>query len=127
MGPEQQLQERLQLISGRQRRVQLWAKLAAGWAATALLGLCVLLLERSIGWAFSFAARIVIILSLSVAIIIAIRVTRARPDCLALARLFEFRFPQLDGRLLIAIQQDSIASDQLNYYQQRVIDESLWQ
>src|SRR2546430_9148523 len=120
MGPEQQLQERLQLISGRQRGVQLWAKLAAGWGATALLGLCVLLLEHSIGWAFSFAAPIVIILSVSVAIIIAVRVARARPDCRALARQIESRFPQLDGRLLTAIQQDSLAPAQLNYLQQRV-------
>src|SRR5438128_6854147 len=127
MGPEQELQARLQRISARQRRVRLRTKLATGWAATAVIGLCVLLFEQSIGWAFSFAAPVLIVLAIIVGVVIAVRHARARPDGRALARQIEARFPQLDGRLLTAVQQDPSAGGQLNYLQRRVVEEALGQ
>ena len=125
MSLEQQLQAHLQLVSGRQRRLLLLSKLAVCWVVIAVAGLLVLELERLVGWAFSLAVPIFVAAAILSAFFVFRRHSRASPDWRALSRLIEARFPQLDGRLLTAVQQQANSGAELSYLQQRVVEEAL--
>ena len=58
-------------------------------------------------------------------VVLLIQNARTEPDWRHLARLIETRYPQLDGRLLTAVQQNPNAGQELNYLQQRVLEETL--
>jgi hypothetical protein len=68
---------------------------------------------------------LVMLAGIGLALIAAIRIGRTKPDHRELARQIEARHPDLDGRLLTAIQQRPNADGQLDYLQQRVLDEAL--
>src|SRR5439155_10803009 len=84
-----------------------------------------LILERNSGWALSFATTLIIAAGIIAAFIIGVRQARREPDWRGLARQIEMRSPQLDGRLLTAVQQTASPGAELNYLQQRLIEEAL--
>src|SRR5205814_31355 len=103
-GPPQLLLARLEHVASRQRRLCLWLKLAASWAVAALLGLGVNLLQRQIGWSSSLALPCIGFLGVAAALIILMRHSRSKPDWRELATQIEARHPELDGRLITAVQ-----------------------
>src|SRR5437660_8481007 len=127
MSLEELLEARLELVRVRQRRLRLWSKLAVCWVAIAAAALLVLVVEQSVGWAFSLASAILIAASVIAAIIICATHARTRPDWRTLARQIESRFPQLDGRLLTAVPQILNPGAEVNYLQQRVVAAALWE
>src|SRR5260221_9410074 len=125
MTADQLFQALLQRVAARERRCRLWVKLAGCWAATALGALIVFGIERQTGWASSLASSVFILLAIGAALVLLIPHARTEPDWRHLARLIETRYPQLDGRLLTAVQQHANAGQELNYLQQRVLEETL--
>src|ERR1044071_1531621 len=115
----------LRPVATRQQRFRLSLKLACCWAGTALAALIVLAIERQSGWAFSPAALLLGIMALGVALLFLVQHIRAEPDWRRLACQIEARYPQLDGRLLTALQQSPNEGHELNYLQQRVLQETL--
>jgi len=109
----------------RQRRLQLWATLACCWAGAALLSLLVLVLERQTGWASWLATPLLVIAAILASLTHFIHRSRSQPDWRQLAQQIEMRFPDLDGRLLTAVQQTAPNGGELNYLQQRVLEETL--
>jgi hypothetical protein len=109
----------------RRRRFQLWSQLASGWAVIALVACILLILEKQSGWGLSYAPGLLLGCGLLVAFVLGVRWARNRPDWRELAHLIEKRRPQLEGRLLTAVQQNTGAGVQLNYLQQRLIQEAL--
>src|SRR6266700_1358162 len=100
MTADQLFKTLLQRVAARERRCRLWVKLAGCWAATALVALIVLVIERQTGWAPSLASPLLILMGIGAALILLVRNGRIEPDWRALARKIEARYPQLDGRLL---------------------------
>src|SRR5882724_4328391 len=109
------LKARLQAVATRQRRLRLWCKLAACWAGAALLGVFLTVLQRETGWATALALPIVASLGLFAAIVFFLRRGRGDPNWRDLASLIEARHPDLDGRLLTAVQQQPANGSEFNY------------
>src|SRR6266480_7703782 len=130
------LRIRLQRVVDRQRRFRFSCKLASCWAAAALLGLGLIVLQRQIGWASSLALPVIAALGLVAAIIVALRHRGTDPDWRRLAGEIEARHPDLDGLLLTAVQQEmrqmdhkttrpSVVSGQWSYLQERLVQEAI--
>jgi len=64
-------------------------------------------------------------MGIGAALVLLVRHARTEPDWRHLAHLIETRYPQLDGRLLTAVQQNANAGHELNYLQQRLLEETL--
>jgi hypothetical protein len=118
-----QLQTRLEEVLDRERRLKFWSALARVWAGAALAGLFVIFLERSSGWSSSLLPWLVALLAL----VLAFRFTRRNEiqenDWRQLARRVESHHPELDGRLLTAVQQNFQNGG--TYLQQRLLAEVL--
>src|SRR6266404_1580978 len=125
MTADQLFKTLLQRVATRERRCHLWIKLAGCWGATALLALIALVIERQTGWASSLASSLFILIGIGSALVLLIQHARTEPDWRHVARLIESHYPQLDGRLLTAVQQNANAGQELNYLQQRVLEETL--
>src|SRR5262249_28246674 len=115
----------LETLVLRHRRLVLWSKLAACWAGAAFLGLALIGFQHGIGWSSSLALPLGAALGLVAALVIAIRHWRTTPDFHALAQEIEKRHPDLDGRLVTAVQQQAREQQTLNYLQDRVVQEAL--
>lgn len=122
---ESRIQEQLGKVARRQRRVDLWRKLAVVWFIAALIGLCVFGIERQAGWSSSLALPVVGLLGLAGAIAVGVRHGNQPVSWRDIARKIESQHPELNGRLITAVQQDPGAGGQLSYLQQRLILETL--
>ena len=111
------LKAELLAVFRRQRRLQLALRLAGCWGGLALVGL---LLPPSPAWRFALAALGVV----AGGIVFAMH-RRTQPDWPDLARRIELRFPELDGVLLTAVQQQPAGDGQFQYLQERIVREAL--
>jgi hypothetical protein len=109
----------------RERRLQLWSKLAVSWASAAALGAILILLERQSGWTSSLALPVIAAAGLIAAAIIWLRHGNRDPDWRELATRIEARYSELDGRLLTAVQQEIKPDTEPNYFQERLVREVL--
>ena len=119
------LRSSLLRVAVRRRRVRLGWQLAGCWAGAALLGLGLLLLQHRTGWAASLAFPALVCIGLGAAVVLVVRSRQAEPEWREVARQVEARHPELDGRLLTAVQQEAGDGGQLNYLQDRVIQEAI--
>jgi len=120
-----ELQARLEEISGRQRQLRLWRRLSICWAVAACVGFAVIILERQSGWSSSLALPAVALAALVAAIRVTAKQRQIRADLRKVAGEIEACHPELDGRLLTAVQQQPKDGGGLNYLQQRLLDEVL--
>jgi hypothetical protein len=118
------LRKLLDGILTRRRRVMVWSRLAACWAAAAFLGLAIAFIERKSGWASSLAVPAVAIMAIVAALVLLSRGRRGTGDLRALAREIEARHPELDGRLLTTVQQAADAAGR-TYLQERLLGETV--
>src|SRR4051794_11191765 len=125
MPTETLLRSALERIANRQRRLLLWCQFGASWAMAGLAGVILLIIQRQAGWTSALTLPIVALLGIGLALAAAIRHRRSKPDLRELARKIEARHPDLEGRLLTAVQQQPKADGQLDYLQQRLVDEAL--
>jgi hypothetical protein len=109
----------------RERRLQLWSKLAGCWAGAAALGAVLILLERQSGWTSSLALPLVATGGVIAAAVIWLRHGNRDPDWRELAGRIEARQSELDGRLLTAVQQEIKPDTEPNYFQDRLVREVL--
>src|SRR5437016_12552482 len=103
-GPIQLLMAQVQKVASRQRRMRLWLALAGSWATAALLGLGLNFLQRQIGWTSSITLPLVSLLGVLGGVVVLIGHARSKPDGRDLASQIEARHPELDGRLVTAVQ-----------------------
>ena len=120
------LKSHLQPIARRWQQCQLWRALAWCWAALGLLGLVFLLVHHYTLWSSLFTFPLLLIASIAVVGWTVWHLQKTLPDYRELARQIESDNPQLHALLLTAIEQQPAAgTGELNYLQQRVIDEAL--
>src|SRR5262249_311240 len=105
MSAHERLKNLLTDVHSRQLRLQLWSRLAWSWAAMALVGLMALAVERQTGWGTWLAAPLLLGLTIFTGLFVLIRHAKTRLDLRQLAHAIELQFPQLEGRLLTAVQQ----------------------
>jgi hypothetical protein len=120
------LQPHLEPIARDFRRRFFWGRLAWFWAAGAGVGILFLLLRRHEGWSWPWTFPVLLIYGLMAAVggIWAFRSLSI--DYRALARMIERENPQLHAVLLTAVeQQPATPGGELNFLQQRVIEEAL--
>ncbi len=122
---KRELQARVERVARRQRRFELWRALSVCWAVSACVGFGVITLQRQSGWSSSLALPIVALAGLVSAIVLIASQRRAEPDRRKVACAIEACHPELDGRLLTAVQQQPKDGGELNYLQQRLLDEVL--
>jgi hypothetical protein len=119
------LKLRLEPIARRQRRWRRWRALAACWGAAALFGLGLMAVERLTRLTSALALPLVAALGIGAATFVLARHRRLKPDWRRLACQIEARHPDLEGRLLTAVQQEAKDGGQLNYLQERLLLEAL--
>lgn len=118
------LQARLRPAARRLARRAFWWRLAAGWAVAAALGAAIWAGQRFSGWSSSLAWAVVAGLGGVVAGWSAARGRRRQPDWRALAARIEAAHPELEGRLLTAVEQNPVTLRGLGFLQQRVVFEA---
>jgi hypothetical protein len=108
----------------RRRQLHLWARLTVCWGGAAVLGAALILFQRRIGWTSSLVLPVVAIVTTAVAFVTVRRYNRPASVRL-LATQIEARYPELDGRLLTAVQLGTAPAAELNFLQRRVVEEAL--
>ncbi|HWI57465.1 MAG TPA: hypothetical protein VNZ22_09575, partial [Bacillota bacterium] len=121
------LREQLEPLARRRQAFGFWRQLAGAWAVAALVALAILGLQRLVGWSSVISLPLSGLIGLALAAWVLLRARRRAPDWRAIALQLEAAHPELQGRLLTAVQQDARTSGQLDYLQQRVIEEALGQ
>jgi hypothetical protein len=125
LDPTDALNARLLRVAGRERRLRVWCKIAGCWALWALGTILLSIIERKTGWSFPFASPLIGIFAVVNAVVLLIRHTGEKPNLRQTAGRIEAIFPDLNGRLLTAVQQQRKAGQELDYLQQRVVREAL--
>src|SRR5690242_20707754 len=120
----QLLKKRVSALADRQQRLSLWCQMATCWAGAGLLGLGLVLLQRFSQWRFTLALPLVVLVAavlLGVALVRSFQRGEPSPtQWRDLARDIETRHPDLEGRLLTAVQQAPPPGGRLNYLQERL-------
>jgi hypothetical protein len=91
----------------------------------AILGFMLLAIQRQIGWSSALALPLVAIFGLGLAVIMALRHRDDKTDLRSIAHSLEARHPELDGRLITAVQQEPRNDGRLDFLQIRLIEEAV--
>ena len=75
------------------------------------MALAVLVLQKAVGWSSVFSLPLSGLLGLALATVVLVRSRRGEPDWRAIALEIEAAHPELQGRLLTAVQQDTNTSE----------------
>lgn len=116
---------RLQRAIHRARQLRLWWSLALCWTVAAILGLIWMAFQPPPGAASLLALLCIASLGLVAAMAVVIRHFDATPDWSRFSRQIEARHPELNGLLLTAVQQQVPKGGELNYFQERLVEEAL--
>ena len=118
------LHARLQRVARRQRRLRLWHRLAAYWAAAAVAVGSVFLLTRALGlsspWLFPVLGGAALVGALG----FAIRLLRTPANLGAAVAEIERQHPELEGLLLTASQVQPGEDGRLNFLAERLLQEA---
>ncbi|MGH7972427.1 MAG: hypothetical protein ACREIC_27255, partial [Limisphaerales bacterium] len=115
------LKDKLASFADRQERLGFWCGLARCWGIAALAGLGLVVFQRHIGWSSWISLPLVVLLAL---FLVALRLpSRPRTTGRALAHEIEDLFPELDGRLLTAVEQNPTETGRFSYLQERLLSE----
>ncbi|HEY1110140.1 MAG TPA: hypothetical protein VGE76_15925, partial [Opitutaceae bacterium] len=118
------LKGRLRRVARRYQWIGFWRKLSACWALGALVTVGVALLQRSFGYEIPGAVPILAALTGGAGLWFGIAHLNRKPDYRWIAQKIEKRFPELDGVLLTAVQQQLERPQDASYLQFRVIQEA---
>lgn len=119
------LKARLRPVLRRQRGLQLWCKLAVVWLATASVGAGLIAWQSRYGGSSRFTLPALAVLGGLMGAVLVWRHWRRPPDWHRLAQKLEARHPELDGRLLTAVEQPDASGVEPGYFQRRLVDETV--
>jgi hypothetical protein len=119
------LKSRLGPLARRQRGLQSGCLLAGCWLGTALAGLVLVTLLRELGFTSRYTLPAIAGLGVVVAVGVAWWHRRRPQDWRALARQVEARHPELEGRLLTAVQLSASPLAEPHFLERRLVDEVL--
>ena len=122
---EKILQSRLDRAIRRQRWETLCWRLAASWSLAAAAGYGCRWAQDRLGWASAATAPALAILAGIAGAVLVGRRYSAPCDYRAIARRIERRYPELNGLLLTAVQQEEAGSGAGGYLRQRVIQQAI--
>ena len=123
---EHRLRQELERVSLRYRRLLRGFGLALCWLALAAAGAALLAAARGAGYAVPVAVLVVLAAAPFVVVPVLLSALRAARNPVWLARRIEQRYPDLDARLLAALEQrPDGAGGQLGFLQQTVVAEAL--
>jgi len=114
----------LQPLLRRHRWCRFWNRLTRVWLGAALLGAGCWMVLRLTGWAPQGLWAGLALLGAAVLSLLQFR-RRWQPDLRGIAGDLEQRAPDLEGRLLTAVQQEPGAEGDFNYLQDRLVTEVL--
>jgi hypothetical protein len=115
------LNEHLEPVARRYRRLQLWRGLAVCWALAGLLGVTL----GAFGLDYRVAVPLVGLIGFGSAMWLGFACLAAKPDPRWLAQQIELQHPELKTALLAALEQKPDADGQFSFLQQRVIAEAV--
>ncbi len=125
----------LQKVEQRRQNLRFWAALASCWAAAAIIGWGLIVIQgvagpdfilRIAGFNLPFIWPLAGLVGITLVGFALIRLQHHRRGNLRqLAAQIEARYPELEGRLLTAIQQQPAPEMELGYLQHRIIQEAL--
>lgn len=118
------LKRRLQRVANRFHWIALGRKLSACWAVSALVVLAVVALRRALGETWPLALPTLVALAGGAATVLILRHFLRRPDPRWVAQKIEKQFPELNGVLLTAVQQQNDPKAEQGYLQYRLIQEA---
>lgn len=118
------LKVRLGRVARRYQWIGFWRKLAATWAAAALVAALVVWLQRELGQSWPLALPLIAAVAAGVATALGVMHFLKAPDYRWLAKKIEARHPELDGILITAVQQQLDRTQEPGYLQYRVIQEA---
>jgi hypothetical protein len=118
------LKTRLQRVVRRYQWLAFWRKLAACWAAAALVALAIGWVQRTMGNVSPIALPLVLAAALGAALTLLVLHFLRPPDLRWIARKIEDRHPELNGLLLTAVQQQLDPKQEQGYLQYRVLQEA---
>ena len=119
------LKARLRPVLRRQRGLQLWCKLAVVWLATATVGAGLIAWQSRFGGSSRFILPALAVFGALAGAALIWRHRRTPPDWRRLARELEARHPELEGRLLTAVEQPDASGVEPGYFQRRLVDETV--
>lgn len=123
---ERRLLRQLDAVRVRERRVRLWTALAGVWFVAAAAGGGLLLLNRATGLYFNHGVAGLLLLAGVAAWACVWLVYRSAGDYLRVARRVEEAFPELDSRLLAALElRPELPRGRYGFLQANVIREAL--
>lgn len=124
---ERRIAGRLRPVAARFRRLQFAVTLAIGWLGLALLGTLLWVLQRRYDWQLPGMTSTMLVLGLLILVAALIRSIRQARDYRAIAQRVESHFPELDARLLTAMQQQPQSGflGGYSYLQEAVIRQAL--
>ena len=118
------LKVRLQRVVRRYQWLAFWRKLAACWAAAALVALGVAWVQRALGTVSPLSLPLVLAIAVGAATAILMLHFLKKPDLRWVARKIENKHPELNGVLLTAVQQQIDRPNEQGYLQYRVLQEA---
>ncbi len=120
-----QIQEQIEALVRRERRIRLWRSLAMAWAAAACAGLILWLIEQQMGGRSWLGMALILVGAVAAAVVLHLRNLNRPANTRDIARKIETLDPELNGRLITVLQQQPGADGQLNYLQQRLVQEAI--
>src|SRR5688572_28236287 len=118
------LKVRLQRVVRRYQWLALWRKLAACWAAAALIGVTVAWVQGMLGRVSPLTLPIMLALTAAAIVVVITFHFLKPPDLRWISRKIEQHHPELNGILLTAVQQQLEPDKQPGYLQYRVLQEA---
>jgi uncharacterized membrane protein YqjE len=120
------LRRELEAVARRYRRLWLWQRLALCWLVFTLLGLAALAMARNADRLPGWITPTLVASAVIAAVFCIWTARRGVRDQIWLARRLEHQFPDLDSRLLTALEQwRTSPDDQLGFLQHTVVAEAL--
>ncbi len=119
------LRARLEQVQSRARSLRFWCRLALCWAVSGCAAVALALCQRKTGWNLSSAFPALVLASLAAAVVVATRRRDYPLDWRKLAARIEARFPELDGRLLTAVELPVAWPEKAGFLEQRVLEETV--
>ncbi|MCP3694205.1 MAG: hypothetical protein GY917_18515, partial [Planctomycetaceae bacterium] len=123
---EKRLVEQLQQVGQRYASFRFWSTMTVTWAVLTLIAACLLSQKSQITWSPASVLNGLAVAAFTCTALAAWIAQRNKRNYLKLAQQVENQFPELEARLMTAVQQEpSLPGGHYGFLQQQVIRETL--